>query len=339
MKTKRFGKLFRPGHRLAAVLLGIVSLMLAAPSVLEAQPAWPAKPITAVVPYPVGGIIDVVTRIVTGKIAPVLGQPIVVESRPGNDGNIGTASVAHSPADGYTWLVNTVPFTTQVSLRPYALLRYDPIKDFRHVAQLSTCPNVFVVPNKLPVKTLKEFIAYAKSRPVPLSYATTGNGTTAHLGTLTFMRATGIEMLHVPYKGQSPAFFDVLAGRVDFMNLALIAALPQIKAGKLKALAMVDTERDKQLPDLPTIVEEGYPDVIVVPWQGLFMPAKTPDEIVQRVNAEVMKALQSPDVVEKMQNAGITPAKPNRPEDFEKMIKAEVARFAKLIKEANIKPD
>ena len=339
MKTRGFVKLFRPGHRPGAVPLGIVLLMLAAPTFVDAQPAWPAKPITAVVPYPVGGIIDVVTRVVTSKMAPVLGQPIIVDSRPGNDGNIGTASVAHSPADGYTWLVNTVPFTTQVSLRPYSVLRYDPIKDFQPVAQLSTCPNVFVVPNKLPVKTLKEFIAYAKSRPAPLTYATTGNGTTAHLGTLTFMRATGIEMLHVPYKGQSPAFFDVLAGRVDFMNLALIAALPQIRAGKLKALAMVETERDKQLPDLPTIVEEGYPDVIVVPWQGLFMPAKTPKEIVQRVNAEAMKALQSPDVIEKLQNAGITPAKPHRPEDFEKMIKAEVARFAKLIKEANIKPD
>ena len=227
MKTRGFVKLFRPGHRPGAVLLGIVLLMLATPTFVDAQPAWPAKPITAVVPYPVGGIIDVVTRVVTSKMAPVLGQPIIVDSRPGNDGNIGTASVAHSPADGYTWLVNTVPFTTQVSLRPYSVLRYDPIKDFQPVAQLSTCPNVFVVPNKLPVKTLKEFIAYAKSRPAPLTYATTGNGTTAHLGTLTFIRATGIEMLHVPYKGQSPAFFDVLAGRVDFMNLALIAALPR----------------------------------------------------------------------------------------------------------------
>lgn len=339
MKIRGFIKRFGTGQTFAAVLLGIFSLTLALPNFVDAQPAWPSKPITAIVPYPVGGIIDVVTRLVTGKISPALGQPIIVESRPGNDGNIGTAYVAHSPADGYTWLVNTVPFTTQVSLRPPSVLRYDPIKDFQHVAQLSTCPNVFVVPNKLPVKNLKEFIAYAKSRPQPLSYATTGNGTTAHLGTLTFLRATGIEMMHVPYKGQSPAFMDVLAGRVDFMNLALIAALPQIKAGKLKALAMVETERDKQLPDLPTIVEEGYPDVIVVPWQGLFMPAKTPKEIVQRVNAEVMKALQAPDVIEKMQNAGITPAKPNRPEDFEKMMKAEVARFAKLIKEANIKPD
>ncbi len=339
MKPKRFVKLFRPVHKLSAVLLGLGLIVFAVPIVADAQSKWPTKPITVVNPYPVGGIIDVVTRIVTGKISPALGQPIIVESKPGNDGNIGTAFVAHSPGDGYTWLVNTQPFSSQVSLRPYEVRRYDPIKDFRHVAQFSISPNVIVIPSKLPVNTLKEFISYAKSRPQPLAYASMGNGTTAHLSTLAFMQQTGVEMLHVPYKGMSPALFDVLAGRVDFLFLTLVGALPQVKAGKLKALALIEAERDKQLPSLPTIVEEGYPELILVPWQGMFMPAKTPEEVVQRVNGEVMKAIQSPDVIEKMFNAGLYPAKPHRPEDFEKMIKAEIERFAKIIKEANVKVD
>lgn len=340
MNAKGFLDLFTLGYRLNAVMLAIVLLIVALPGVVNAQPAWPTKPITVVVPYPAGGIVDIVTRIVTNKIAPVLTQPIIVENRPGADGNIGTEVVARSSADGHTWLVASFPFTVQVTLRPHGL-RYDPIADFRPVVFIGTSPNVFVVPATLPVNTMKEFIAYAKTRPVKLTYASAGNGTSNHLSTELFTRVAGIEMLHVVYKGQPQALLDVIAGRVDFMNVTMALATSQIMAGKLKALALVNTERHDLLPDVPTIVEAGYPNAVAGPWFGVLMPAQTPGEIVQRVNEEVVKALQSPDVIEKLQRSGVTVARSNRnrPEDFSTFIKAEIERWRKVIKDANIKVD
>jgi len=195
---------------------------------------------------------------------------------------------------------------------------------------------VLVVPTSVPVNTLKEFIAYAKARPGQLSYAGTSVGSITHLSTELFAREVGIRMEMIPYAGIPAAMSDLLSGRTQFMSTGVIAALPQIKSGQLKPLAILAPKRHPQLPDVPTIVEEGYPDLTVATWFGLLMPAKTPPEIVQRVNTEVMKALQSPDIVEKYRAIGVESVPPNTPAAFGDFLKNEIARWAKVIREANV---
>lgn len=335
MKSKTWFGMFNCGNAARALVAAAAVTMLAAPGIAAAQAAWPAKPIRVVVPWPAGGISDVMTRVITTHLATALGQPVVVENRPGADGNIGAEAVAKSPPDGYTWLVTPVSLAVQPALRAHTL-RFDPVRDFVPVAKLVQSPNLFVVSATMPVNTLKEFVEYAKSRPNPVSAVVTGNGSAPHLATELFKQATGLQMLNVPYPGQPQAAVDLMTGRVDFMSISMPVAIPHIRTGKLKALAVIDTERQRQLPDVPTIVEAGYPDVIVEPWQGLFLPARTPEDIVQRVNAEVMKALQSPEVSEKLQRMGLLPAKPHRAEQFEALFKSDVNRLAGVIKKANI---
>jgi len=322
----------RIGHR--DWLRGIVAafcFMLCA----SATAAWPEHPIRILVPFPAGGQLDVVVRLIADKIAPALGQPIVVEVRTGADGNIAAEAVARSAPDGYTWLSTSGPFTTQISLQPKKL-RYDPVRDFEPVADLGAASFVLVVPTSVPVNTLKEFIAYAKARPGQLSYAGTSVGSITHLSTELFAREVGIRMEMIPYAGIPAAMSDLLSGRTQFMSTGVIAALPQIKSGQLKPLAILAPKRHPQLPDVPTIVEEGYPDLTVATWFGLLMPAKTPPEIVQRVNIEVMKALQSPDIVEKYRAIGVESVPPNTPAAFGDFLKNEIARWAKVIREANV---
>jgi len=298
--------------------------------------AWPTQPIKVIVPFPAGGQLDVVVRVVADKLSPVLGQPIVVENRTGADGNIAAEIVAKSKPDGYTWLATSVPFATQVSLQP-GKLRYDPVRDFEPVANLGAASFVLVVPDSVPVNSLKEFIAYAKSRPGQLSYAGTSVGSATHLSTELFARATGLSMQMIPYAGIPAAMSDLLSGRTQFMSTGVIAALPQIKSGKLKPLAILAPERHPQLPDVPTIAEAGYPDLIVATWFGLLVPAGTPKDIVQRINTEIMRALQSPDVIAKYRGIGVDPVKPHGPDGFGALLKSEIERWGKVIHEANIK--
>ena len=297
--------------------------------------AWPDRPIKVVVPFPAGGQLDVVVRIIAERIGPALGQPIVVEVRTGADGNIGAEAVARSAPDGYTWLATSVPFATQASLQP-GKLRYDPLADFQPVANLGTASFVLVVPNSVPVTNLKEFIAYAKARPGELSYAGTSVGSVTHLSTEMFDRAVGIRMQMIPYAGIPAAMSDLLSARTQFMSTGVIAALPQIKAGKLRPLAILARERLAQLPDVPTIVEEGYPDLVVATWFGLLMPAKTPPEVVARVNAEVSKALRSPEVIEKYRAIGVDPVAPHTPDAFGALLRSEVARWGAVIRDAKV---
>jgi tripartite-type tricarboxylate transporter receptor subunit TctC len=304
----------------------------------EAQGAWPSKPIRIIVPFPAGGQLDVVVRVVAEKLSPALGQPIVVENRTGADGNIAAEFVARSSPDGYTWLATSVPFATAITLHPKSL-RYNPVNDFQPIANLGTSSFVLVVPTDVPAKTVAEFVAYAKARPAKLSYAGTSVGSVTHLSTEMFMRATGIEMEMIPYAGIPPALTDLIAGRTQFMSLGLIAAQPQIKAGKLRPLAVLDVEHNKLLPDVPTIAEAGYPDLAVATWFGLFVPAQVPKEIVQRINAEVMKVLASPDVLTKYETIGVDPVKPHSPEAFGAKLTAEIAKWGKVVKDANIKVD
>ena len=302
---------------------------------LPAHAAWPERPIKVIVPFPAGGQLDVVVRLIADRISPALGQPIVVEVHTGADGNIGAELAARSAPDGYTWFATSVPFTTQAALQP-GKLRYDALRDFAPVANLGTASFVLVVPPTVPVSTLKEFIAYAKAHPGELSYAGTSVGSVTHLSTEMFARAVGIRMEMIPYAGIPAAMSDLLAGRTQFMSTGLIAALPLIKAGKLKPLAILAPQRQPQLPDVPTIVEEGYPDLTVATWFGLLMPAKTPPEIVGRVNTEIMKAMRDPDVLARYRTMGVDPVAPHTPDAFGKLLRSEVDRWGKVIRDAHV---
>jgi len=302
-----------------------------------AETAWPTKPIRILVPFPAGGQLDVVVRLVADKISPALGQPIVVETRTGADGNIATELAARSPADGYTLLSTSVPFATQPSINP-GTTHYDPLRDFQPIANLGTSSFVLVVPATLPVTDLKQFIAYARSQPGKLSYAGTSRGSVTHLSTEMFEKETGIRMEMIPYAGIPPALTDLLTERTQFMSLGLVAAMPHIKSGKLRALAILEPQRNKLLPDVPSIVEEGYPDLVVATWFGLLAPAGTPPEIVQRLNTEIMKVLRSSDVLARYEAIGVDPVKPHEPAAFKSMLSGEVTRWAKVVKDANIAP-
>jgi tripartite-type tricarboxylate transporter receptor subunit TctC len=322
--------------RLRALLnvlaLGIASLALAP----AAHAAWPERPIKVIVPFPAGGQLDVVVRTIADKLSAALGQPIVVEVHTGADGNIGAELAARSPPDGYTWFATSVPFTTQAALQP-GKLRYDPLRDFLPVANLGTASFVLVVPQSVPANTLKEFIAFAKARPGELSYAGTSVGSVTHLSTEMFSREVGITMEMIPYAGIPAAMSDLLSGRTQFMSTGVIAALPQIKAGKLKPLAILAPQRHPQLPNVPTIVEEGYPDLTVATWFGLLVPAGTSPDIVQRVNAEVMKAMHSPDVLAKYATMGVDTVPPHAPDAFGKLLRSEIDRWGKVIRDAHVK--
>ena len=316
-------------------VIRLVVVCLAAFAFVPAQAAWPEHPIKVIVPFPAGGQLDVVVRLIAEKISPALGQPIVVEVHTGADGNIGAEMAARSAPDGYTWFATSVPFTTQAALQP-GKLRYDALRDFAPVANLGTASFVLVVPPSVPVSTLKEFIAYAKARPGELSYAGTSVGSVTHLSTEMFARAVGIRMEMIPYAGIPAAMSDLLAGRTQFMSTGVIAALPQIKAGKLKPLAILAPERHPQLPNVPTIVEEGYPELTVATWFGLLVPARTPADVVQRINGEIMKAMRDPEVLDRYRTMGVDPVAPHAPDVFGRLLRGEVDRWGQVIRDAHV---
>lgn len=319
---------------LAVIVLSISCGLPAA----YAQPAWPDKPVKVIVPFPAGGQLDVVVRSVADKLAPVLGQSILIENRTGADGNIGAEAVARSAPDGYTWLATSVPFATQSSLRPKSL-RYSPANDFRPVANLGTSSFVLCVPTTLPVNSVSEFVAYSKAHAGQISYAGTSRGSVTHLSAEMFKLATGVDMEFVGYAGIPPAMTDLIGGRLQFMSAGIIAARPQIAAGKIKPLAVLDLERHPLLPDVPSIAEVGHPELAVATWFGVLMPAQTPTEIVDKVNAEIMKIVRSPELVEKFKLMGVNPIQANTPEQFGAFLKTDMARWAKVIQQAKITTD
>jgi tripartite-type tricarboxylate transporter receptor subunit TctC len=323
----------------AALIRSLVALaaVLILPAA-HAQEAWPSRPIRIVVPFPAGGQLDVVVRLVADKVGAALGQPMVIENKLGADGNIGAEFVARSAPDGYTWLATTVPFATQVTLHPKSL-RYHPVRDFQPIANLGTSSFVFVVPADVPVTSVKAFVDYAKARPGKLSYGGTSVGSVTHLSTEMFMRTAGLQMEMIPYAGIPPALTDLVTGRTQFMSLGLIAAQPQIKAGKLRPLAVLDRERNKLLPDTPSIAEVGYPELVVHTWFGLFVPAQTPPAVVRRIHDEVTKALASPDVLAKYESIGVDPVPPQSPEAFGSELQSEIAKWGKVVTDAGLKVD
>ena len=318
---------------LRAFLLSFVIFAGAA----HAADRWPDRPIHFVVPYPAGGPLDAVARLTAQKVSADVGQPIVVENRPGAGGNIGAEYVARAAPDGYTLLLGAVA-THAINPTLYAHIPYDAQKDFEPVTQIASTPNVLIVNPSLPVHSVREFIAYAKAHPGTLNFGSGSTGSAGHLAGELFKRMAGIDMTHVPYKGAAPAMTDLIAGQVQLMFDNLASALTQIKAGKVRALAVTTAKRTPLAPDLPTIAESGLPGFDINTWFGLFVPAKTPQPVVQRLHDEFVKALNAPDVREKMLALGAEPVG-NTPAQFAAYIKSESEKYAKVIKASGAKVD
>jgi tripartite-type tricarboxylate transporter receptor subunit TctC len=311
----------------ALILLG-----LAAPAAL-AQ-AWPAKPVRYIVPFPPAGATDILARFVADKLSPALGQQVIVENRPGAAGNLGTDFVAKSAPDGYTMLMLTVAQTISETL--YTKLPFSLSRNFASAALVARVPNVMEVHPSVPAKTVKEFIALAKSRPAQINYASSGSGTSIHMSAELFMMMTGTKMTHVPYKGSGPALVGLLSGEVSVMFDNLTSSVGYIKSGRLRAIAITTATRYPGLPDLPTVAESGVPGYEASAWFGVVVPAGTPREIITRLNAEINRALNLPDMRERFAEQGAIPA-PGTPEEFGEHIRSEVAKWAKVVKASGAK--
>jgi tripartite-type tricarboxylate transporter receptor subunit TctC len=316
-----------------AAVVGIAALV--AP-IAQAQPAYPNKPITLVVPFPPGGPTDLVARVRAQKMSEQMGQQMIVDNRGGANGNIGSALVAKAPADGYTVLYNT----SSIALSPalYKSLSYDLQRDLAPVALTATVPLGLVVNQSLPVNNVKEFIAYAKAHPGKLSYGSAGSGNITHLGAFQFLQANGIEAVHVPYKGSAPADADLVGGQIQFMTDTVNSIAGFVREKRLRLLAVTTPKRISLFPDVPTLAESGMPGFEVSAWQGLMVPANTPEPIVRRLNSELMKALQNPDVQKKLAVQGAIPLG-STPEEYGAYIKSELARWSKIVKQTGVSLD
>jgi len=305
-------------------------------SVASAQ-TYPAKPIRLVVPFPAGGSLDVVARAIGQKLAEAWGQPVVVDNRPGAGGNIGADLVAKSAPDGYTILEGALS-THAVNVSLYGKMPYDPVRDFAPITLVAVTPNVLVVNPSVPANSVKELIAYAKANPGKLSFGSGSNGSAGHLAGELFKTEAGVDMVHVPYKGAAPAMQDLLAGQIQLMFDNLANSMQQVRAGKLRALAVTTAHRSTLVPDLPTLSEAGLPGFDISTWWGFLAPAGTPKEIIAKWNAEVARILATPEMKAFFAQQGAEPS-PTSPEAFAAMIQREIPKYAKIVKESGAKVD
>jgi tripartite-type tricarboxylate transporter receptor subunit TctC len=305
---------------------------------LGASLAWsqsyPVKPIRLVVPYPAGGVNDIIARILAQKMSEALGQSVVIDNRAGAGGNIGTDFVAKAPPDGYTLLSGGVG--SLVMNPTLEKVPYDTQKDFAPVILMATSPNVLAVHPSLPVRNTKQLIALAKSRPGELNYASGGTGSTPHLSGALFASMAGINIVHVPYKGMTPGTTALISGEVQLNFLGIPPALPHLAAGRIRALGVTGKERSGKLPDVPTIAESALPDYEVSPWFGVLAPAGTPPEIVLKLNSEIARVMRSPEMREKLGANGADAAF-TTPAEFSAVIAADSAKWRKLISDAGVR--
>jgi len=297
---------------------------------------YPAKPVRFIVPSAVGGGTDIIARAISLKLGESLGQQFVVDNRPGAGQMIGIELAAKAPADGYTLLM--AASTLAINPIMYKKVPYDPIRDFAPITQAATLPNVLVVHPSLPVKSVAELIAYAKQHPGELNFASAGIGTSPQMSIELLKSMTGIDMVHIPYKGTAPGVVDVLAGQVKVMAPNLLTALPHIKAGKLRALAVTSVKRTEALPEVPTVAEAGVPGYDSTQWYGVLAPAGTPPQIVARLHDEIVHALRDAEVGKRLAADGAE-AVGNRPEEFAAFIQSETEKWAKVAAAAGIRAE
>ena len=322
--------------RSAKLLVGValsVGLGLGNASLVHAQD-YPSKPVRFVVPFAPGGTTDVLARLVGEKLSASLGQQFVVDNKPGAGGNVGTAQVAKAEPDGYTLLMGTVG-THAINASIYPSLPYDPVQDFAPVTLVATVPNVLVVNLEVPANSVAELIALAKEKPGELNFASSGNGSSIHLSGELFKAMTGVDIVHVPYKGSGPAVVDLLGGQVEMMFDNLPSSAPHIKAGKLRPLGVTSKERSPTLPDVPTIAEAGVPGYEALSWFGVLVPAGTPDAVVTRLQQEIAKILADPAMRERFAELGAVPVG-DTPAEFAAFIGSETAKWADVVQKAGI---
>jgi tripartite-type tricarboxylate transporter receptor subunit TctC len=317
--------------------VGLAAAAVAAPSILVSRALgadWPVRLVRVVVPFTPGGSTDITARLVSNRLQEVWGQSVVVENKPGAGGNIAADMVAHSDPDGYTIFIVGPGLATNQFL--YPSLSYDPVGDFAPVTLLITQPNLMCVPNSSPAKSVKEFIAYCNENKGKVTYASSGNGTTLHLSGELFKRMAKVEMTHIPYRGGAPAINDLIPGRVDVIFDNMPSILSHVKAGSLRGLAVTTKDRVAVVADIPTIAESGVPGFDVFSWFGFFVPAKTPPDIVARINADTNAALAHASVKSRFEELGATP-KGSTPAELAAFLKSEVDKWGPVIQEAKIR--
>jgi len=309
---------------------------MAMPLMAQSNTAWPTKPIKIVVGYSAGGATDILARLVAVKMGNQLGQTFIVENRPGANSNVGAELVSHAPPDGYTLYAFSIANTINTSL--YPKLGYDPIKDFEPIGMIAKIPNILVVYPNLPIKTVADYVRYAKESKNGITFASSGSGSSIHLSGEMFKMQSKIQMLHVPYRGSAPAVTDLLGGQVDSMFDNAPSALPHIQSGKLRAIAVTSAQRSPFLPEVPTLAESGYPNFDVQSWFALVAPAGTPRTIIEQLNAALNKALNTPDVRVRLQELGANPD-PGSPEKMRDFAIAEVKRWREVVKASGAKAE
>ena len=312
--------------------LGAVALVAAGRPVRAAS--WPERPVTLVVPFPPGGSNDVVTRLVAQPLSQALGQPFVVENRPGANGNIGAAQVARAAPDGYMVLVSGNG-QNAMNHGLYRNMPYDSRTGFAHVAQLASVPNALVVTKDFPARDLQQLIRMARTKSGEITFASPGSGSSGHLAMAMLMRAAGIDMLHVPYRGAAPAITDVLAGQVPVVMINVDIPLPHVRAGRLRVLAVTSEARSELYPDSPTVAESGIPGFSAVGWLGLSLPAGTPSDIVARLHDVTAAALQEPGLRARFAASGYIPGQ-GSPADYARFVEAEITKWGGVTRDLNI---
>lgn len=307
--------------------------MLATAAMPAAAQQYPVRPVRVIVPLTPGGGVDTLARIISDHFSQTLGQRFIVDNRPGAGGSIGVETVAKAAPDGHTLLVSSSSLVTNAAIQS---VRYDPVRDFQPVTKLTTNPYIIVTTPSLPVASVKELVALARSRPGTVTYASSGSGGILHLGAELLCALSGVQMTHVPYKGVAEGYPAVVSGQVNWILGSPISALPLVKAGRLKGIAVTSAARNKALPDLPTIAESGVPGYEVDAWFGLFAPARVPALIIEKLHAEAVKAVRAPEIERRME-AEATDVVGNTPREFSAQVRAEYEKWRSLVTKAGLK--
>jgi tripartite-type tricarboxylate transporter receptor subunit TctC len=310
--------------------------LLLGPAAAQGQDAYPSKPVRLILPFPPGGGTDILGRLVAERLSARLGQPVVTDNRGGAGGNLGAEAAAHAAPDGYTLLLAATTLAISPSL--YAKLSYDPLKDLAPISLVATVPNVMITHPSVPAQTLQEFIALAKAKPGEMNFGSGGSGTSNHLGGELFNIVAGVKLVHVPYKGVNLAMNDAMAGNIQLVLIGIPAAAAQIKAGKLRALAVLAPQRSAALPDVPTATEAGLPDFDVTTWYGLLAPAATPRPIIARLNAEIVQTMREPELNGRLAAMAVDPVT-STPEEFAVYIRQEAAKWGEVVRTAGLRAD